>query len=331
MDRIKLKISSKDWIYIVIIGAFFGFLLSLFFYFLNIEFKNFSTIIFTVFCSILISLFAFVLITLSNDYILPKIEERFWYFISFIFSFLSGFLGFSFSYFIFLNSGFNIIEYISSFWITISIIVGFLTFLIGLILHQFIFMKHKNEVIKSETLESKIKALENELNPHFLFNALNSISELIYIDKQKAEKATLDLSQFLRNAINKESLVSIKTELEMVKTYLEIENIRFDNNIILSIESEQNTQERLIPKFSIQLLVENAIKHGYVADKLYIYIKIFEEKIIVSNSGKVTKNISFGTGLNNLKKRLVLLKIGELDYKVEKDMMNFIIVLKGSR
>ncbi|RXJ69786.1 histidine kinase [Halarcobacter ebronensis] len=331
MDRIKLKISSKDWIYIVIIGAFFGFLLSLFFYFLNIEFKNFSTIVFTVFCSILISLFAFVLITLSNDYILPKIEEKFWYFISFVFSFLSGFLGFSFSYFIFLDSGFNIIEYISSFWITISIIVGFLTFLIGLILHQFIFMKHKNEVIKSETLESKIKALENELNPHFLFNALNSISELIYIDKQKAEKATLDLSQFLRNAINKESLVSIKTELEMVKTYLEIENIRFDNNIILSIESEQNTQERLIPKFSIQLLVENAIKHGYVADKLYIYIKIFEEKIIVSNSGKVTKNISFGTGLNNLKKRLTLLKIGELDYKVEKDIMNFIIVLKGSR
>lgn len=330
MDRIKLKISSKDWIYIVIIGAFFGFLLSLFFYFLNIEFKNFSTIIFTVFCSILISFFAFVLITLSNDYILPKIEEKFWYFISFIFSFLSGFLGFSFSYFIFLNSGFNIIEYISSFWITISIIVGFLTFLIGLILHQFISMKHKNEVIKSETLESKIKALENELNPHFLFNALNSISELIYIDKQKAEKATLDLSQFLRNAINKESLVSIKTELEMVKTYLEIENIRFDNNIILSIESEQNTKERLIPKFSIQLLVENAIKHGYVADKLFIYIKIFEEKIIVSNSGKVTKNISFGTGLNNLKKRLTLLEIGELDYKVEKDMMNFIIVLKGS-
>jgi len=71
-------------------------------------------------------------------------------------------------------------------------------------------MKYKNESIKNEILETKIKALENELNPHFLFNALNSISELIFLDQKKAEKATIDLSLFLRNSIAKDTLIYLE-------------------------------------------------------------------------------------------------------------------------
>ena len=325
MYSVKLKISLKDWFYITLIGALFGFFISLVFYFLNEELKNIYTIIFSTITTVVISSYAFVLITISNNFILPKIKEKFWYFISFIFSFLSGFLGFSFSYYIFSFFDLNIISFISSFWLFLSIIIGFLTFLIGLILHQFISMKYKNEFVHNEILNTKIKTLENELNPHFLFNALNSISELIYIDKQKAEKATLDLSKFLRNAISQDSLVSIKTELDMVKTYLEIENIRFDNNIELNIELNSKNELLEVPRFSIQLLVENAIKHGYKADKLNIDIKIDSKSIEVSNNGKITKDINFGTGLNNLEKRLQLLNIGELEYKIHEEKMIFII------
>ena len=96
-----------------------------------------------------------------------------------------------------------------------------------------------------------------------MFNALNSVSELIFIDKNRAEKAVLELSKFLRNAINNRSLVTVEDEILMVKIYLNIENIRFDDKIVLHIKDLEIIKDRQIPKFSIQLLVENAIKHGF--------------------------------------------------------------------
>ncbi|MEZ4694750.1 MAG: histidine kinase [Aliarcobacter sp.] len=328
MQTVELKISQKDWLYIIIIGAFFGFFISLCFYFISYDLQNISTIIFSTSTAILISLFAFFLITISNNLILPKVDKKFWYLISFIFSFLSGFLGFSFSFLFFSFSDFKIVNIISSFWIYISITIGFLTFLVGLILHQFISMKYKNEEIKTQILETKLKALENELNPHFLFNALNSVSELIYVDQKKAEIAVIEISKFLRNAINKESLISLETELMMVKTYVNIENIRFDEKINLQIEDFEKVKIIKVPKFSIQLLVENAIKHGFIGNNLNISIKFEENNIIVSNNGKLTENLKFGTGLSNLQKRLELQKVGKLEYKIEDEKMKFIIKIK---
>ena len=329
MQTVELKIAPKDWLYIIIIGAFFGFFISLCFYFLSYDLQNISTIIFSTTTAIFISLFAFFLITISNKFILPKVEKRFWYLISFVFSFLSGFLGFSFSFFIFSFGDFKILYIFSSFWIFISITIGFLTFLVGLILHQFISMKYKNEEIKTQVLETKLKALENELNPHFLFNALNSVSELIYEDPKKAENAVIEISKFLRNAINKESLITLETELSMVKTYVNIENVRFDEKIVLNIENIAEYKNIKIPKFSIQLLVENAIKHGFYGKTLQIDIKFSKDKIIVQNNGKITNIVKFGTGLSNLQKRLELQNVGSLSHQILDDKMVFIIELKG--
>lgn len=329
MQTVELKIAPKDWLYIIIIGAFFGFFISLCFYFLSYDLQNISTIIFSTTTAIFISLFAFFLITISNKFILPKVEKRFWYLISFVFSFLSGFLGFSFSFFIFSFGDFKILHIFSSFWIFISITIGFLTFLVGLILHQFISMKYKNEEIKTQVLETKLKALENELNPHFLFNALNSVSELIYEDPKKAENAVIEISKFLRNAINKESLITLETELSMVKTYVNIENVRFDEKIVLNIENIAEYKNIKIPKFSIQLLVENAIKHGFYGKTLQIDIKFSKDKIIVQNNGKITNIVKFGTGLSNLQKRLELQNVGSLSHQILDDKMVFIIELKG--
>ena len=328
MQTVELKISPKDWLYIIIIGAFFGFFISLCFYFLSYDLQNISTIIFSTFTAISISLFAFFLITISNKFILPKVEKKFWYLISFVFSFLAGFLGFSFSFLLFSFGEFKILYIISAFWIYISITIGFLTFLVGLILHQFISMKYKNEEIKTQILETKLKALENELNPHFLFNALNSISELIYEDPKKAENAVIEISKFLRNAINKESLITLETELSMVKTYINIENVRFNEKIVLNIEDFSEYKNIKIPKFSIQLLVENAIKHGYLGKILNIDINFSKDKIRVQNNGKIAKIVQFGTGLSNLQKRLEIQKIGDLKHQILKDKMVFIIELK---
>ncbi len=329
MQKVELKIAPKDWLYIIIIGGFFGFFISLCFYFVSYDLQNSSTIIFSTSTAVFISLFAFLLISISNKFILPKVNKKFWYLISFVFSFLSGFLGFSFSFLFFSFGDFKILYIISAFWIYISITIGFLTFLVGLILHQFISMKYKNEEIKTQILETKLKALENELNPHFLFNALNSVSELIYEDPKKAEIAVIEISKFLRNAINKESLISLETEISMIKTYINIENVRFNEKIILNISDFAEYKNIKIPKFSIQLLVENAIKHGFMAKTLNIDINFSKDKIRVQNDGKIANNIKFGTGLSNLQKRLELQKVGNLSFEILDDKMVFTIELKG--
>lgn len=328
MQKVELKVTLKDWLYIVIIGAFFGFFISLFFYFLNKDLQNLSTIIFSTSTAIFISLFASILISISNNFILPKVNQKFWYMISFVFSFCSGALGFSFSFLLFSFSDFEILKFISPFWFYISVTIGFLTFLVGLILHQFISMKYKNELIKTQILETKLKALENELNPHFLFNALNSVSELIYQDQKKAEIAVIEISKFLRNAINKKSLISLETEISMVKTYVNIENIRFAEKIVLNVQNFDEYKNIKIPKFSIQLLVENAIKHGYLGKILNIEINFSKDKIMIQNDGKVVNIVKFGTGLSNLQKRLELQKVGNLSSKIVDDKMQFVIELK---
>ncbi|MFY4859895.1 sensor histidine kinase [Aliarcobacter butzleri] len=327
----ELKISLKDWINILVIGILFGFFQSLIFYFLNQNLQTFSTIIFSISTAFFITIFAIVLITLSNSFILPKIKKSFWTILSFFFSFFSGFLGFILTYFIFSKFDIEVIIFISGFWLNISIVVGFLTLLIALILHQFVFLKNKNNQIQKEILESKLKSLENELNPHFLFNALNSVSQLIYIDKKKAEDAVLQLSKFLRNAINKESLVYLQNEIFMVQTYVNIENIRFDNKIVLHIDDYNDFKLIKIPKFSIQLLVENSIKHGYLGKELNIFITFENNLIKVSNDGKKNSNIKFKTGLSNLENRLRLLNIGELHFLIENENMTFCIILKDKK
>jgi sensor histidine kinase YesM len=323
MENSKLIISKQDWQYIIILGGLFGFFISLCFYYINPDLQEYSTIIFCTFTALNISLQSSFFITLSNSKILPHIDMHYWYFISFLFSFASGFFGFLSSYYIFSLYDVALIGIIESYIYIISIVVGVLTFLIGLILHLFISMKYKHEETERLILKSQIKAYEDELNPHFLFNTLNSISELVYQDQAKAEEAILKVSKFLRGAIKSDSLIDIEKELDMVENYVDIENIRFANKINLSILRIDHI-DKLIPKFSIQLLVENAIKHGYHGGVLDVDIVIEQSAIFVSNSGILPDDIVYGTGLSNLDNRLRLLDIGRLEYILD-DKLTFIM------
>lgn len=318
-----------DWLTILLTGASFGFLIALIFYFLTPELHNITSLYFAIGTAVLIALFSAILITLSNQYLLPKINPMFWYVISFIFSFTSGFLGFAISFYTAKYLILPVATIIEPKWLHLSITIGVLTFLIGLILHQFITMKYRHESANKQFTESRLRALENELNPHFLFNALNSMSELVYVDQEKAESSILNLSSFLRHAINKESLIPLSLEIKMVKNYVEIENIRFNNKINLHVTVNQAIEKIQVPKFSIQLLVENAIKHGYLQKELNVKIDIENNFIIVSNDGKITQEIHYGTGLQNLQDRLKLLHVGELSHETNLDTMQFQIHLKG--
>jgi sensor histidine kinase YesM len=166
-------------------------------------------------------------------------------------------------------------------------------------------------------MQSRLSSLETQLNPHFLFNALNSIAELIHIDSHKAEEAVLKVSSFLRNTMEEKALMSLSKELKNVKEYVELENIRFNGKINLSVED--NIPYWQVPKFSIQLIIENAIKHGVDPKKPFINISIgfnhSENIISIENDGRPITSSNFGIGLNNLNQRLQLLCDGWVEIR----------------
>lgn len=112
--------------------------------------------------------------------------------------------------------------------------------------------------------EAELQALQAKINPHFLYNALNSIISLIHEDANKAEDMTLKLSKLFRYSINtlEENFSSIKDELEILNAYLDIEKVRFGNRIEFKIEVDDELLNHQIPRFLLQPLVENALKHG---------------------------------------------------------------------
>lgn len=138
---------------------------------------------------------------------------------------------------------------------------------------SYFFFKEKDLIIENETklihlreLKSRaeLNALHSKINPHFLYNSLNSIAGLAHTDADKTEHMALSLSKLFRYSINKEKSdwTSFKEELEMVKIYLDVEKVRFDERLSYSVEIDPMLENQQVPRFIIQPLVENAVKHG---------------------------------------------------------------------
>lgn len=111
---------------------------------------------------------------------------------------------------------------------------------------------------------AELQALQSKINPHFLYNALNSITSLIHDKPNEAEEMTIKLSKLFRYSLNTQEVnfASLSEEIEIVKLYLDIEKIRFQHKLAINMEVPNNLLNIKIPRFLIQPLVENAIKHG---------------------------------------------------------------------
>lgn len=313
MYNIELHIKSLDWLYILLIGVLFASLLSSLGYTLLglpwIQGAYFGTIL-----GFSITLFSLLFITFMNAFILPKVSKLFWLPLAIFFSFASGFLGTIESTFFAHIFGIRLIELFDTQAIKIAIAIGFLTYIVGALLYRFVKMRNEKEEIDQYYVQSRLRSLETQLNPHFLFNALNSIAELIHQDPDKAEHAVLKVSTFLRNTMEEKALVLLSDELKNVQDYIELENMRFSGKIHFTITGTM--PHIVVPKFSIQLLVENAIKHGFESHKeLHITLDYDQSKhaLILSNDGKTMKSTAFGTGLGNLEQRLKLLCKGYIE------------------
>ncbi len=180
----------------------------------------------------------------------------------------------------------------------------------------------KSRTREAENLarEAKLEMLSYQLNPHFLFNALNTIMALIDHDKEEAREIITDLSDYLRYSLNnsKKKEVTLEEEFKSVLDYLKIQKKRFKDKIEIKTELDEKIKKTKVPVFIIHPLVENAIKHGTETCKgklkIFISIKEIENNIIVEvkNGGRIiktsdNKNNGTGTGLSNTIKRISLL------------------------
>lgn len=164
--------------------------------------------------------------------------------------------------------------------------------------------------------QAELATLHSKINPHFLYNALNSIASLIHLDPGKAESMTLKLSKLFRYSINhnQEDLVLVKDEVDTCNTYLDIEKVRFGDRINFRIEVDDNLINAKIPRFLIQPLVENALKHGLKNTahngRLLIGIKskdAFIEITVADNGMPFPDELRTGYGLQSTYDKLSLL------------------------
>lgn len=183
--------------------------------------------------------------------------------------------------------------------------------------------------------ESELNSLKAQLNPHFMFNSMNSIRALIDEDPGKAKLAVTQLSNILRNSLlmNKSKEITLEEEVSLVIDYLELEKIRYEERLHFTLNIEAKTKKLFLPPLIIQGQVENAIKHGISKlpeggeINVNTFIKDNFLKITVSNSGKLnTEKSATGLGFQNSLQRLQLMYGRQATISIKEDKENNMVI-----
>lgn len=169
------------------------------------------------------------------------------------------------------------------------------------------------ERMKNQLLDARMNVLRAQIQPHFLFNSLNSISYLVGIDVKRSKDAIADLSDLLRYTlkIKTNNLVTLSEEMKSSTVYLKLMKLRYDNNLEYSTKIGQGTSMIKVPPFIIQPVLENAVKYGFSSNHDQLRIEIFsvlsEGKLtltIRNNGETLERNYHYGTGITNILMRL---------------------------
>ncbi|WP_231563335.1 sensor histidine kinase [Salegentibacter sp. Hel_I_6] len=194
------------------------------------------------------------------------------------------------------------------------------------IIYTYYYLKQVKEAEKQKTLlesqltNTRMRMLSSQLQPHFLFNTLNSISVLVEMDAKKAQNTIADLSDLLREILysSENYKVSLRKELRMLDYYLNILTLRFSDHLIIEKEIDESLLDHLVPSLILQPIIENSVKHGYSYHNIHlkILIKIFRENnylvLSVYNNGKSLNEaqealLNKGVGISNIRDRLFTL------------------------
>jgi LytS/YehU family sensor histidine kinase len=175
------------------------------------------------------------------------------------------------------------------------------------------------ERTKADNLSAQYELLKQQVNPHFLFNSLNTLKYMVESDDPQTVKFILKLSDFYRFTLEsrKQNLIRIADELEILNAYMFLLKARFEEGIDLSVNIDEEHRKSLMPPFTLQLLVENCIKHNIVSLEYPLHISVNSGKdcIIVENNLQLkrTPEASTGMGLENINQRYIHL----LNKKIE--------------
>ena len=233
-------------------------------------------------------------------------------------------------------SGYNVDRFFSGRYLWQHVFYIILSFGVSAFIHARGFMiQWKNSVkqestkqeIVAKTETAKFESLKNQLDPHFLFNSLNVLTSLIGENPQQAERFTTKLSKVYRYVLEQRNkdLVPIEEELKFAKTYMELLGMRFEEAVQFNIPDNISNNELKIVPLSLQLLLENAVKHNVVSTSKPLTINIYEEGryLIIANNVNPKQAIGKSTkvGLQNIADRYGL--ITEKGVKIENNNKTF--------
>ena len=222
------------------------------------------------------------------------------------------------------------------FWGSLYYVIIFFLWSILYFIYNYCERYNKSLKLEAYAREIELNNLKSQLNPHFIFNALNSVRALVDENPEKSKLAINQLSSILRNSLvaDKRGLTRFKEELKVVKDYLGLESIRFEERLRTEFIIDPLSTDFLVPPLMIQTLVENGIKHGIsrLTEGGLIQIKTVVEKNILSiqirNSGRYINGIkrtTGGLGLENTKQRLKLIYGGSASFRILTENDSFVL------
>ena len=197
--------------------------------------------------------------------------------------------------------------------------------------------ENRAQTLRSQAREARLKALQAQVDPHFLFNSLNSLSALCGFDPAGARRMAILLADFFRGSVEagRKDWLTFGTELGLMEKYLDIEKVRFEDRLNVEIEAEDATRDCLIPAFLLQPLVENAVKHGIAnltsGGVVRLVARVRDERleVCVANPCDPDRPAARGAaaGLANVRGRLLTLFGPEARFDVEESPENFRVEL----
>ncbi|HMK03985.1 MAG TPA: histidine kinase [Ferruginibacter sp.] len=225
----------------------------------------------------------------------------------------------------------------AQFWICMGIALGIT--LIAMIIWEgdYIFKQWKESLTENEKythlgLQSEFDMLKSQVNPHFLFNCFNTLSSLITEDRKKAEIFLNELSKVYRYLLrnNEDGMSTVKNEIQFIRSYFELLKTRHGEAVHLHLDIDKRYDDYLLPSLSLQMLVENAVKHNALSKNYPLQIEVFTtvgNKLVVNNNiqQRKQKAPSGEVGLKNIRLKYELLN--QHGFQVMNDGKNFTAVL----
>ncbi len=176
-------------------------------------------------------------------------------------------------------------------------------------LFRYLFVRAQWRTQLEAESEARVQALQARIRPHFLFNSLNTLSSLVYEDSDRSAEFIRKLSDVYRHVLEtrQKELIKISEELHFIESYIFLLELRFDKKLIIEVNLEGDLMDRKIAPLSLQMLIENAVKHNIVSDKKPLNIKVYnnDKYIIVENpvQPKASKEKGSQMGLRNISSR----------------------------